>query len=675
MFKTRQRAPSGLGESASIIPRERGMQPQLPARANASTPLRDDPQSLLNSLGGGASLDAAVRSRMEGGLGVSLGDVRVHVDGHAAALASQLEARAFTVGRHVAFGAGQYRPNTVFGDALLAHEFAHSAQQRDGVSSGGHAAALEHDADRAAMHTLVGGRATPRLGATGLRLQRCSRSTSQPAEALLARAQAAWGRGDRAALFRVLRAVPRGPGRPDPSQDAALNQWLDRTLGAVPFDRAYAGLLLRHGPETSWPAGAEMVIGRSTERPDTPPAVIPRPVLNELARLHAPTAAIPAVPSMLIRAYFFQGLTNRRALVIGGVHASEPSGTDVVERLRAMLTAPRARRPYFTTILVPVLFPSNAEFNTRYRNMRRGDSGVDPPDYQIHNEVSGRYSIAPLNGSYTLVEPNRNLPMPGESLATALGRGPGRQLLWRGDRATPLGDLRRTQSGVRHAERVSSDILGENVALLQLIEHFQPERIASVHAHSASEEMGNAPGIFVDPRQAPAERDADDRLATRMVNRALGLDLTARELADDQGFERHLNPLQNNPGFVDRSAIPAIPARPGRPGRPAIPARAATPQAAIHYAAENTPPGTSLGDWAPVAVNEGENRPGNRQAITTITVEFRGYTQLSRARDEAESQRILNSVRIHAQVLRDVFLGPDPTPAPARRAPAPRNRR
>lgn len=43
-------------------------------------------------------------------------------------------------------------------------------------------------------------------------------------------------------------------------------------------------------------------------------------------------------------------------------------------------------------------------------------------------------------------------------------------------------------------------MIPETRILIGLIERFQPERIASVHAHSLKNIVGDAPGIFVDPR-------------------------------------------------------------------------------------------------------------------------------------------------------------------------------
>ncbi len=57
-----------------------------------------------------------------------LGHVRVHTDGRAGDAARALRARAFTVGRDIVFGAGEFRPHTSEGRRLLAHELAHVAE-------------------------------------------------------------------------------------------------------------------------------------------------------------------------------------------------------------------------------------------------------------------------------------------------------------------------------------------------------------------------------------------------------------------------------------------------------------------------------------------------------------------------------------------------------------------
>ncbi len=78
---------------------------------------------------GGRPLDAAPRAELERELGHDLGRVRVHTDGPAAASARALGARAYAVGRHVVFGAGEFAPATTNGWQLLVHEVVHTLQQ------------------------------------------------------------------------------------------------------------------------------------------------------------------------------------------------------------------------------------------------------------------------------------------------------------------------------------------------------------------------------------------------------------------------------------------------------------------------------------------------------------------------------------------------------------------
>jgi hypothetical protein len=165
--------------------------PAVQAKRADGAPAADAPQDVLARLGEGEALPAQARSPMEAAFGESFGDVRLHRDPAAAALARELSARAFAVGSHVAFGAGEYAPGTPVGDALLAHELAHVQQQRGDTApavgrkseAGEPAAALEEDADVAAVNavaslwsrarTTVRATALPRLR-SGLRLTRCA---------------------------------------------------------------------------------------------------------------------------------------------------------------------------------------------------------------------------------------------------------------------------------------------------------------------------------------------------------------------------------------------------------------------------------------------------------------------------------------------------------------------
>jgi hypothetical protein len=73
---------------------------------------------------------------MESRLGVDLAGIRVHTGGHAADAARAVNARAFTVGQDIFFGADRYDPHSPEGQRLLAHELTHSVQQSGGGARG-----------------------------------------------------------------------------------------------------------------------------------------------------------------------------------------------------------------------------------------------------------------------------------------------------------------------------------------------------------------------------------------------------------------------------------------------------------------------------------------------------------------------------------------------------------
>jgi hypothetical protein len=77
----------------------------------------------------GKPLDPKTRAFMEPRFGHDFSRVRVHTDEVAAKAALAVNARAYTVGQHVVFAAGQYAPNTSGGSQLMAHELAHTIQQ------------------------------------------------------------------------------------------------------------------------------------------------------------------------------------------------------------------------------------------------------------------------------------------------------------------------------------------------------------------------------------------------------------------------------------------------------------------------------------------------------------------------------------------------------------------
>jgi hypothetical protein len=111
------------------------VQRRLDARAPAGSLLatsapQSAPPSVETALAApGRPLPDEVRREMEVRLGYDFCATRVHDDVHAQESARQVSARAYTVGSHIVFGSGQFRPGTGEGRRLLAHELVHVMQQ------------------------------------------------------------------------------------------------------------------------------------------------------------------------------------------------------------------------------------------------------------------------------------------------------------------------------------------------------------------------------------------------------------------------------------------------------------------------------------------------------------------------------------------------------------------
>jgi len=113
--------------------------PLVQRRVNAPDPANLDapaPDSLLQALGAGRPLDSQTRAFMERRFGHDFGQVRIHAEERAAESAQAVNAAAYTVGRDLVFGAGEYSPHSRAGRQLIAHELAHVIQQAGGAASG-----------------------------------------------------------------------------------------------------------------------------------------------------------------------------------------------------------------------------------------------------------------------------------------------------------------------------------------------------------------------------------------------------------------------------------------------------------------------------------------------------------------------------------------------------------
>lgn len=130
------RLPDSLGSQADLIALQdaagnravsRLLQPSTHSSPSSSSTVPPIVNEVLRS--SGQPLDLATRAFMESRFGHDFSQVQVHTDGRAAESAEAVDARAYTVGSNIVFGAGQYQPETLSGRRLLAHELVHAIQQ------------------------------------------------------------------------------------------------------------------------------------------------------------------------------------------------------------------------------------------------------------------------------------------------------------------------------------------------------------------------------------------------------------------------------------------------------------------------------------------------------------------------------------------------------------------
>ncbi len=153
-----------------------------------------------SQLGRGDTVPAGLRTEVEQVTGQDLSDVRVHTGAPAQTMAADLGARAFTVGRDIVVAGGEPSTGTLHGDALLAHELAHAAQQgRSGIAesaeksdTGGGRDLAETAADDVSADAVIGlwtgmrqrlsdaGSTVAGRVKSGLRLQRCGGAKIDP---------------------------------------------------------------------------------------------------------------------------------------------------------------------------------------------------------------------------------------------------------------------------------------------------------------------------------------------------------------------------------------------------------------------------------------------------------------------------------------------------------------
>jgi len=112
--------------------------PALATRSDAIAGVSGHAPAALERLRGqrGAPLEAKARAFMEPRFRHDFSHVRVHTGTLASAAARAVDARAFTSGRDIVFGDGEYRPQAQDGRRLIAHELAHVVQQGAAPTAG-----------------------------------------------------------------------------------------------------------------------------------------------------------------------------------------------------------------------------------------------------------------------------------------------------------------------------------------------------------------------------------------------------------------------------------------------------------------------------------------------------------------------------------------------------------
>lgn len=135
----------------------------------------------------GQPLDPDTRAFMQPRFGHDFSGVRVHTDAKAEASSKAVNALAYTVGRNVVFGAGEYAPRTSRGQQLMAHELMHVVQQRgaprpssaDQLTLDAHDSAFETEARRTSKDIFARGSGAPATSSIQARLSTSAQMISR----------------------------------------------------------------------------------------------------------------------------------------------------------------------------------------------------------------------------------------------------------------------------------------------------------------------------------------------------------------------------------------------------------------------------------------------------------------------------------------------------------------
>jgi hypothetical protein len=243
--------------------------------------------------------------------------VRVHADGRAADAARSLNARAFTLGSHVVFGAGQLAPETPAGARLLAHELTHVVQQ--GASPARRIARAPLDLDRLDKELFWGDPLTQTSGEIGKSATTCAKGGKRPV-------------GLPIEAFVYPSNTEDVPGQNVlPVPGGAASATASEKPSEKPAEKPAADT---PAPAKEWPPKSPRKIANHPDRSDW--------------RKDSRTGLL-APP--------------KRAVIVGGIHGNERGPLDVAQGLKAQLDAGVPRD--FDTIFIPVMNPGGVADKTR----------------------------------------------------------------------------------------------------------------------------------------------------------------------------------------------------------------------------------------------------------------------------------------------------------------------
>jgi hypothetical protein len=323
-----------------------------------------------------------------------------------------------------------------------------------------------------------------------------------------------------------------------------------------------------------------------------------------------------------LETYLFQGESDQKAMIVGGIHGSERGSVEIARSLIARLQTPGHPRPFYSLLIVPQLMAHNTRrtgrvrpdglragsHDDRYSNIHRNADGhivrAGNPERRLPESFAGREPLETNSREYT--DPNRQAPRLGHGV----------------DAHDPRDARRRP-------------IEPENYIMVSLFNRYHPSRIVMLHGIDARTQGG----IYADPRTTADGTalgyDPDHQLAVEMARSA------DTNYTDNGGTQRN-GPVPHNAIRTDHpdTRYHTDPA----------------PVAAGEHQRRLTRAGTSFGGWFATEVNDPTHTDQNRPAVTTLTLETPTYgdsTDMGSAEANLDRRRELDALTTS---LESVFL-------------------